>query len=101
MKFLAFYSQPENYQTFISDAGYLPAMPDIESTEFLQSIAPYFGDEGFAPSWGGVFHPNPAAGQNVRVGFPYDQIAPMGTESDMQKLAAASQSAWEAALPQG
>lgn len=98
--FLEFYSQPENYQTFISDAGFLPAMPDIESTDFLESIAPYFGEEGYAPSWGGVFHPNPAAGQNVRVGFAYDQIAPMGTESDMEALAAASQAAWDAALPQ-
>ncbi|MDT3318080.1 extracellular solute-binding protein [Microbacterium sp. KSW4-11] len=97
--FLEFYSQPEQYQTFITDAGFLPAMPDIKSTDFLESIAPYFGDEGYAPSWGGVFHPNPAAGQNVRVGFAYDQIAPMGTESNMEKLAEESQKSWEAALP--
>ena len=78
----------------------MPTQPNMETNEFFESIEQYTGEEGFAPAWGTVFFPNPAAGVNVRVGFPYDQIAPMGTESDMQALAEASQAAWEAALPQ-
>ena len=100
LKFFEFYSQPENYQLYVTENGVMPTQPNMETTEFFESIEQYTGEEGFAPAWGTVFFPNPAAGVNVRVGFPYDQIAPMGTESDMQALAEASPAAWEAALPQ-
>lgn len=100
LKFFEFYSQPENYQLYVTENGVMPTQPNMETTEFFESIEQYTGEEGFAPAWGTVFFPNPAAGVNVRVGFPYDQIAPMGTETDMQALAEASQAAWEAALPQ-
>ena len=98
-RFLEFYSQPANYQAFIAEAGFLPAMADVKSTQFLQSIAHYSAKEGFAPTWEGVFSPNPAAGKDARVGFPYDKIAPMGNQSDMEALAKSTQTAWAAALP--
>lgn len=100
-KFLEFYSQPANYQAWVTAAGAVPVQPNIKTTPFLDSLTQYIAPGGFAPTWGSVFHPNPTAPKAVRVGFPYDQIAPMGTETDMAKLAAANQKVWEAALPKG
>ncbi|MGN6246018.1 MAG: ABC transporter substrate-binding protein [Motilibacteraceae bacterium] len=100
-KFIAFYSKPDVYQTWVSSAGVLPVQPNIKSTAFLDSMAQYLGPNGFSPTWGQVFHPNPTAPKAIRVGFPYDEIAPMGTQSDMGALATSNQKDWSASLPKG
>ncbi|MFF4888270.1 ABC transporter substrate-binding protein [Micromonospora chersina] len=101
MKFLEFYSQKENYQKWATNFGATPVMAGITSTDFVNSLEPYVDQEGFTPTWGEVFHPNPLAGDALKVGFPYEQIAPMGKQTDMAALAAANQKTWQAAIPKG
>lgn len=98
-KLLAFYSQPAEYQKWVTTAGAVPVQPNIKVTPFLDSLVQFEAPGGYAASWGEHFTPNPAAPKSVRVGFPYDQIAPMGTQTDMAALAATNQKAWNEALP--
>jgi raffinose/stachyose/melibiose transport system substrate-binding protein len=99
IRFLEFYSQPENYQTFIRGSGFGPVQPGMQTdTPILESIAGYNGDGAFYPAWDQVFHRNPNAGDLLAITWSYQQLAPMGTTDDPAEVAAEMQRTWETAL---
>ncbi len=93
LAYLEFYSDPENYAPFVAQAGFAPAQPDIPSSEFLDSIAPYTAT--FTPAWDILWAPNTKAGPAALFPFNYPGIAPLGT-ADAKGAAEAAQKDWAA-----
>lgn len=93
LKWLAFYADPANYAEFIKAVGFIPAQPDVKTTPFLDSLAPYVQTMRLA--WDQVFHPQPTAGKYAT--FYYLGIKPIGGFSDMRQLAEREQKDWDAA----
>jgi len=95
LAYLEFFSDPENYTTFVELSGFAPAQPDVEPSEFLTSISQYTGT--FAPSWDQLWTPNTNAGAAALQPFDYPAIAPLGTKT-AEEAAADAQEAWAAAF---
>lgn len=95
LAWLDFFSQPENYAVFVEAAGYAPAQPDIDTSEFLNSIAQYTTEFHFA--WDQIWIANNDAGQDAVFPFNYTAITPMGSMT-AEKAAEAAQAAWSAAF---
>jgi raffinose/stachyose/melibiose transport system substrate-binding protein len=92
---LDFFSQPENYATFVTTAGWAPSQPDIATDEFFELIAPYTAE--FRQIWEVFWIPNNNAGEAATYPFNYPALSPLGTDT-AQQAADASQQAWEAAF---
>lgn len=97
-EWLALYSDPEVYEEFVVEAGFGPAQPDVELGPVLQEVQQYLPDGGFTPSWDQVFHGNQYAGPLAVSPFAFDNVAPIGTESDMPALAEKMQADWQVGL---
>ncbi|MCW5954048.1 MAG: extracellular solute-binding protein, partial [Propionibacteriaceae bacterium] len=94
LKWLDFYSQPENYTTFAELSGFAPSQPDISTgDEFLASIADYTGE--FRLFWEAIFVAPEELAPEGGVGFAYDQLVPIGTKTPAE-AAASAQAAWAA-----
>lgn len=93
LAYLDFYSDPANYGPFVAQAGFAPAQPNIPSSEFLDSIAPYTAE--FTPAWDILWAPNTKAGPAALFPFNYAGIAPLGA-SDPKGAAQAAQKDWVA-----
>ncbi|MDN6428858.1 MAG: extracellular solute-binding protein [Propionibacterium sp.] len=93
LAWLDFFSDPANYKTFVDGAGYSPAQPDIESSDFLNSISEY--TKTYQPAWDQVWIANNKAGEDAVYPFNYPALAPLGTQS-ADEAAQAAQTAWAA-----
>lgn len=94
LAYLEFFSEPENYATFVELAGFAPAQPDIPASDFLQGLEQY--TDTFTPAWDTIWSPNIDAGQGAVFPFNYPAIAPMGTQTP-QQAAEAAETDWNAA----
>jgi len=91
LAWLEFFSDPDVYQDFVKTSGFSPAQPDIDVSEFLDSITDYTAD--FELAWEQTWTPNAKAGQAATFPFDYVDLAPLGT-MDAQQAAAAAAKAW-------
>ena len=94
IKWLEFFSQPDNYTTFAKLSGFAPAQPDIVTDDpFLDSISQYASD--FRLFWESIVVAPQAIAPEAKVGFEYNLLAPLGTNTPAE-AAAAAQAAWDA-----
>lgn len=94
LKWLEFYSQPENYTTFVEQSGFAPSQPNITTNNpFLDSIADYTKD--FSLFWEAIFIAPQELAPEGGVGFAYNQLVPIGTKTPAE-AAAAAEAAWDA-----
>lgn len=98
-KWLALYASKDVYSDFITSAGFGPTQPGLDLPPVLADMQQYVPEAGFVPAWDQVWHPNTEAAALVGMPFAYDSIAPLGTESDMKKLADEMEAAWLKSLP--
>ena len=93
LAYLAFYSEPSTYKTYVKVSGIAPAEPNIPAGSFLDSISNYTST--FSPAWDTIWTANAKAGAAATFPFNYPGISPMGSGS-ASSAAAASQSDWAA-----
>ncbi|MGV9195312.1 ABC transporter substrate-binding protein [Microbacterium sp. MC2] len=94
LKWLEFFSQPENYATFTELSGFAPSQPDIASDDaFLNSIADYTSE--FSLFWEAIFIAPQGLAPEGGVGFAYQLLPPLGAQTP-EEAAAAAEAAWEA-----
>ncbi|ACQ78697.1 extracellular solute-binding protein family 1 [Beutenbergia cavernae DSM 12333] len=98
MEWLALYSDPEVYSDFIVASGFGTAQPDVELGPVLQGVQQYLPEGGFTPSWDQVFHGNRYAGPLAANPFAFDNVAPVGTYTDMAELTARMNDDWQVGL---
>lgn len=100
MKWLAFFSDKENYAKFANDSGIIPSQPNTPVSQQLRDVLGPALDEQFQPGWGDVFHSNPGAGPNVgAIGLNFANLAPMGKLATGKDAQEAAEKDWTAALP--
>ena len=87
------FSQKENYQLFLDEAGFAPAEPGIEAGEFYKGVEPYMTT--FEPAWDTIWIVNQKAGAAAQRPFNWEGLAPMG-KLDAKGAADAAQKDWEA-----
>lgn len=95
LAFLDFFSQKDVYTKFVATSGFTSAQPDIEQSEFLNSITDYTAQ--FEPVWESLWVANPNAGDAAAFPFNYPALAPLGSDS-AEAAAAASADAWTKAF---
>jgi raffinose/stachyose/melibiose transport system substrate-binding protein len=95
LAYLDFFTQPENYATFVKLSGFASAEPNIPASDFLTSIAPY--TKTFSPAWDTIFVSNPKAGAAAQFPFNYQSVAPLG-DSSVEQAAEKSEQDWAAGL---
>lgn len=95
LAWLDYFSQPDVYTQFLATSGFSSAQPDIEQSEFLNSIADYTST--FQPAWDSVWIANSRAGEAAVYPFNYPALAPLGTET-AEAAAQAADTAWSAAF---
>ncbi|MGO3795498.1 MAG: ABC transporter substrate-binding protein [Pauljensenia sp.] len=93
LAWLDFFSDPTNYKTFVDAAGYSPAEPGIDSSDFLNSIAEY--TKTYQPAWDQVWIANNKSGEDAVYPFNYPALSPLGTQS-ADEAAQSAQTAWAA-----
>ncbi len=93
--FLDFFSQKDVYTKFVATSGFTTTQPDIDQSEFLNSITDI--TEQFEPVWEELWIANNDAGQDAVYPFNYPALAPLGAQSAADAAAAANQ-AWTAAF---
>lgn len=94
LKWLEFFSEPENYATFIQNSGFAPAQPNIATDDaFLDSISQYTGE--FRLFWESIYVAPQEIAPEGNPGFAYTLLSPLGSSSPAE-AAAAAQSAWDA-----
>ncbi len=94
LKWLEFFSQPEQYATFVELSGFAPSQPNIVTNDaFLDSISAY--TEEFSLFWEAVFIAPQELAPEGGVGFAYTLLSPLGSSTPAE-AAAAAQAAWEA-----
>jgi raffinose/stachyose/melibiose transport system substrate-binding protein len=91
LAYLAFFSDPTNYKTYVKISGTAPAEPNIPSSTFLTGIKQYTGT--FSPAWDTIWIANSKAGAAASFPFNYPGITPLGTGS-VSVAAAASEKDW-------
>lgn len=91
LAFLDFFSQKDVYTKFAATSGFTAAQPDIDQSDFLNSIADYTAQ--FEPVWESIWVANPLAGDAAVFPFNYPALAPLGPDS-VETAAAASADAW-------
>ncbi len=95
LAYLDFFTQPQNYKTFVRLSGFASAEPNIPASAFLNSISRY--TKTFSPAWDTVFIANPKAGSKAGFPFDYVDVAPVGGDTP-QQAAAAAEKDWSAAF---
>lgn len=96
LKWLEFFSQPDNYAEWVNTIGILPSQPNVAITApFLKEIAPQAAD--FKQGWDQVSISPKGAGKYA--GLSVTQLAPIGPVNDPVDLAKKSEADWAAALP--
>jgi raffinose/stachyose/melibiose transport system substrate-binding protein len=95
LAYLAFFTQPKNYATFVKLSGFASAEPNIPASPFLDSISKY--TKTFSPAWDTIFVSNPKAGAKAQFPFNYQSIEPLGTATSDQ-AAQQSEKDWAAGL---
>ncbi|MCS4277444.1 raffinose/stachyose/melibiose transport system substrate-binding protein [Mycetocola sp. BIGb0189] len=95
LAWLEYFSEKNNYTTFVEKSGFSPTQPDITATPFLDSIAKY--TTTFQPAWDTLWVANNKAGQDAVYPFNYPALTPLGS-SDATKAAQSAQAAWKAAF---
>jgi raffinose/stachyose/melibiose transport system substrate-binding protein len=95
LAWLNFFSTPKNYELFLGDAGFAPAVTGVAAGAFLDSIAKYTST--FEPAWDQIWTANNKAGNAALFPYNYTALTPMGTDSAKQ-AAAAAQQAWSSAF---
>lgn len=94
LAWLDFFSQPKNYTTFAKLSGFAPAQPNIVTDDpFLDSISQYASD--FRLFWESIVVAPQAIAPEAKVGFEYNRLPPLGTNTPAE-AAAAAQAAWDA-----
>jgi len=93
LAWMSFFSDPENYATYVKVSGTAPAEPDIPSSAFLDSIKDYTST--FSPAWDTIWIANSKAGAAASFPFNYPGIAPLGSGT-AQQAAKQSQNDWAA-----
>jgi raffinose/stachyose/melibiose transport system substrate-binding protein len=91
LAYLAFFSDPTNYKTYVKISGTAPAEPGIPSSAFLTGIKQYTGT--FSPAWDTIWIANSKAGAAATFPFNYPGIAPLGSGT-VASAASASQKDW-------
>ncbi|MNJ51261.1 Multiple sugar-binding protein precursor [compost metagenome] len=100
IKWLEFFSQPENYTTFVKAAGFIPTQDGISTdSEFIDNeLTPYLGDFQLAYEIMMINRPN--VGEHLAAeGVHTEYLAPGGQFSTAKELADVQQKEWEAAKP--
>jgi raffinose/stachyose/melibiose transport system substrate-binding protein len=95
LAYLDFFTEPENYKTFVQLSGFAPAEPNIPTSAFLNSISGY--TKTFSPAWDTVFIQNPKAGSKATFPFNYVDVAPLG-QAIPEQAAAKAEKDWSAAF---
>lgn len=94
LEWIEFFSQPEQYATFVELSGFAPAQPDITTEDaFLNSLAPYTSD--FSLFWEAIFVAPQEIAPDGAMGFAYSLLEPSGDKTPAE-AAAAAQAAWDA-----
>lgn len=88
-----FFSQPENYKLFLTEAGFAPSQPDADASSFYSSIKDYTST--FQPAWDAIWVENTKAGPAAALPFNWAGIKPMG-KADAKGAADAAEKDWEA-----
>lgn len=97
LKWLEFFSQPEQYTKFVAESGFAPSQPDIVTDDpFLDSISEYTTE--FSLFWEAVFVGPQELAPEGALGFPYNQLAPLGSKTPAE-AAEAAEAAWDAVRP--
>ncbi|RKR73366.1 ABC transporter substrate-binding protein [Frondihabitans australicus] len=91
LAYLAFYSNPKNYATYVKLSGTAPAEPNIPSSSFLTGISKY--TKTFSPAWDTIWVPNSKAGAAATFPFNYAGLSPLGSGS-VSTAASASEKDW-------
>lgn len=95
LKWLNFFSQKENYTTWVNALDILPSQPDIQITApFLKEVAPTAST--FKPGWDQVAIGPKGAGKYA--GLTVTFLAPAGPIEDPVELAHKSEADWAAGL---
>lgn len=100
IKWLEFFSEPENYTTFVKAAGFIPTQDGISTdSEFIdKELTPYLGDFQLAYEIMMINRPN--VGEHLAAeGVHTEYLAPGGEFSTAKELADVQQKEWEAAAP--
>jgi raffinose/stachyose/melibiose transport system substrate-binding protein len=95
LAWLDYFSNPDNYKTFVDKSGFSPSQQDIAGTPFLDSIQQYTST--FQPAWDTIWIASNKAGQDAVYPFNYPALAPLGSNTAAQ-AAEAAQAAWKAAF---
>jgi raffinose/stachyose/melibiose transport system substrate-binding protein len=91
LAYLSFFSQPQNYETYVKLSGTAPAEPNIPASPFLKAISQYTGT--FTPAWDTIWIANSKSGAAASFPFNYAGIAPLGSEN-VTAAAQASEKDW-------
>lgn len=95
LKWLSFFSEQENYTTWVNSLDILPSQPNIEITApFLKAAAPSAAT--FKPGWDQVAIGPKGAGQYAGLSVTF--LAPVGPIADPKVLAQKSEADWAAGL---
>lgn len=95
LAWLEFFSDPVNYKTFVDASGFSSAQPNIEQSDFLNSISKYTAT--YEPAWDQVWIANNKAGDDAVYPFNYPALSPLASSTAAQ-AAEAAQTAWSAAF---
>lgn len=100
LKWLEFFSEPENYTTFVKAAGFIPTMDGISTdSEFIDNeLTPYLSDFELAYEIMMINREN--VGEHLAAeGVHTEYLAPGGIYKTAKELADVQQKEWEAAAP--
>lgn len=100
LKWLEFFSEPENYTTFVKAAGFIPTMDGVSTdSEFIDNeLTPYLGDFELAYEITMINREN--VGEHLAAeGVHTEYLAPGGVYKTAKELADVQQKEWEAAAP--
>ncbi|MFE9273762.1 ABC transporter substrate-binding protein [Paenibacillus glucanolyticus] len=100
LKWLEFFSEPENYTTFVKAAGFIPTQDNIQTeSDFIDNeLTPYLGDFELAYEIMMINRQN--IGEHLAAeGVHTEFLAPGGLYKTAKELADIQQKEWEAAAP--
>lgn len=94
LKWLEFFSQPDEYSKFVKLSGFAPSQPNITTKDpFLDSISKYTGK--FQLFWESIYQGPQELAPVGNLGFAYPLLKPIGTNTPTQ-AAEAAEAAWKA-----
>ena len=100
LKWLEFFSEPENYTTFVKAAGFIPTQDNIQTeSDFIDNeLTPYLGEFELAYEIMMINRQN--IGEHLAAeGVHTEFLAPGGPYKTAKELADIQQKEWEAAAP--